>query len=171
MHLLVLSAFRLGAEHDDFRRVIGLNAPFGAQCFPTVEALAVVEAVECLNAPFGAQCFPTFYEVTSVLAVPASQCTFWCSVLSDQKRRDMDSIQSIESQCTFWCSVLSDLAGCRHRRPVPGVSMHLLVLSAFRLVRGRVMVAGTGCLNAPFGAQCFPTCRWQTRPAHGIGSQ
>ena len=108
MHLLVLSAFRLGAEHDDFRRVIGLNAPFGAQCFPTVEALAVVEAVECLNAPFGAQCFPTFYEVTSVLAVPASQCTFWCSVLSDSESTDIGT---------------SDV----------GVSMHLLVLSAFRL--------------------------------------
>ena len=37
-----------------------------------------------------------------------------------------------ESQCTFWCSVLSDLE------------------------RGSIMPSLAG-LNAPFGAQCFPT--------------
>ena len=62
------------------------------------------------------------------------------------------------SQCTFWCSVLSD--GRRHL--VDGyrldVSMHLLVLSAFRpRVADDDDVACAVGLNAPFGAQCFPT--------------
>ena len=38
----------------------------------------------------------------------------------------------LKSQCTFWCSVLSDIQP--HAHHVRGtVSMHLLVLSAFRL--------------------------------------
>ena len=36
-----------------------------------------------------------------------SQCTFWCSVLSDEFA-NVGRIPSFESQCTFWCSVLSD---------------------------------------------------------------
>ena len=60
MHLLVLSAFRLTFRYTK-PALYGLNAPFGAQCFPTVDAGAWV------GGPFG------------------SQCTFWCSVLSDSK--------------------------------------------------------------------------------------
>ena len=41
--------------------------------------------------------------------------------------------QAIESQCTFWCSVLSDLDTHSPNRSLQCVSMHLLVLSAFRL--------------------------------------
>ena len=37
------------------------------------------------------------------------------------------------SQCTFWCSVLSDSGNVRATRAFAArVSMHLLVLSAFR---------------------------------------
>ena len=60
-----------------------------------------------------------------------SQCTFWCSVLSDKKRRRRKR-RVLLSQCTFWCSVLSDPTSpstCSG----PPVSKHLLVLSAFRL--------------------------------------
>ena len=40
-----------------------------------------------LNAPFGAQCFPTEYgEWATAELLVASQCTFWCSVLSDGGR-------------------------------------------------------------------------------------
>ena len=39
----------------------------------------------------------------------------------------------VRSQCTFWCSVLSDLAIWESVTPGLFVSMHLLVLSAFRL--------------------------------------
>ena len=85
MHLLVLSAFRhyikndtqfaIGESQCTFwcsvlsdlhprarrrRAVMGLNAPFGAQCFPTGKRLMTVMGINlCLNAPFGAQCFPT----------------------------------------------------------------------------------------------------------------
>ena len=84
MHLLVLSAFRLvpvGVVEEE--APFGLNAPFGAQCFPTLTK-QLYEGLEArLNAPFGAQCFPTQQVVVSVLAETRSQCTFWCSVLSD----------------------------------------------------------------------------------------
>ena len=88
-----------------------LNAPFGAQCFPTVSARRLPHpGIAGLNAPFGAQCFPTF--VVSRLAASA-----------------------LASQCTFWCSVLSDLFAMMAKKSRPlTVSMHLLVLSAFRPV-------------------------------------
>ena len=37
------------------------------------------------------------------------------------------------------------------------VSMHLLVLSAFRLASATCLRGWRASLNAPFGAQCFPT--------------
>ena len=41
--------------------------------------------------------------------------------------------------------------------------MHLLVLSAFRPFHYGQREALAMCLNAPFGAQCFPTCVRQLR--------
>ena len=38
-----------------------------------------------------------------------SQCTFWCSVLSDLDEA-LPLLDVLRSQCTFWCSVLSDSA-------------------------------------------------------------
>ena len=107
MHLLVLSAFRLGAGRAIGAQIFGLNAPFGAQCFPTEVR------------PGRGQ-------------VGRSQCTFWCSVLSDRTRRLCHVYERV-SQCTFWCSVLSDLGRRTRTTGVRRVSMHLLVLSAFRL--------------------------------------
>ena len=142
-----------------------------------------------------------------------SQCTFWCSVLSDASRPRRHVPHTVEkSQCTFWCSVLSDGETPKpHRRclnapsgaqcfptrdtahqglgrrvsmhllvlsafrpsgegyeqlysEIP-VSMHLLVLSAFRQYEGYGRIKSTSGLNAPSGAQCFPTVRrancWQ----------
>ncbi len=86
-----------------------------------------------------------------------SQCTFWCSMLSDPEEDFLCPVEAwrvsmhllvlsafrlsmygtiedgiLKSQCTFWCSVLSDIQP--HAHHVRGtVSMHLLVLSAFRL--------------------------------------
>ena len=134
MHLLVLSAFRHRTIRWRSRRSLGLNAPSGAQCFPTSTWLrgskpssrrvsmhllvlsafrqdsSGVEHVgrSGLNAPSGAQCFPTWKDGHGEEATLTSQCTFWCSVLSDPMVR-----------------------GCGRRGPV--------------------------CLNAPSGAQCFPT--------------
>ena len=65
-----------------------------------------------LNAPSGAQCFPTYWalDLTGPFA-KKSQCTFWCSVLSDGPyTRGFGFEFYQESQCTFWCSVLSDSA-------------------------------------------------------------
>ena len=47
-----------------------------------------------------------------------SQCTFWCSVLSDPKGAAAHPPTDVLSQCTFWCSVLSDGVAL-YRRDVP----------------------------------------------------
>ena len=65
-------------------------------------------AVFGLNAPSGAQCFPT---------PPRNKRCNSCTV---------------RSQCTFWCSVLSDVVESLLHLHGRIVSMHLLVLSAFR---------------------------------------
>mgnify|MGYP000998925285 CR=1 FL=1 len=181
MHLLVLSAFRPHVELYTGDGVHCLNAPFGAQCFPTGDMTKVVDlkitvsmhllvlsafrlkdkpserpvlsavsmhllvlsafrlhslsetmpSAAGLNAPFGAQCFPTGPGAQHVGFRRTSQCTFWCSVLSDSRTSGV-GFSMWGSQCTFWCSVLSDSREC-------SFAPH-----AF-------------CLNAPFGAQCFPT--------------
>ena len=60
MHLLVLSAFRPSGPEWEARRSPCLNAPSGAQCFPTIyPALPDRTLSPSLNAPSGAQCFPT----------------------------------------------------------------------------------------------------------------
>ena len=90
-----------------------------------------------------------------------SQCTFWCPVLSDLSSvPDGWSKDRIVSQCTFWCSVPSDTETDAGRILDDPVSMHLLVLSPFRRrVRGPRGLEGDSGLNAPSGAQCFPTRR------------
>ena len=66
--------------------------------------------------------------------------------------------ETVKSQCTFWRSVLSDTRRVFVCHPHILVSMHLLVLSAFRLCPKFFAKLPNVCLNAPFGAQCFPTC-------------
>ena len=108
MHLLVLSALRHCESSLHDYQGPRLNAPSGAQCFPTRRPARPRGAPWRLNAPSGAQCFPTMTGIRPKATGDASQCTFWCSVLSD-------------SDAMSWTSTFS----C--------VSMHLLVLSAFRL--------------------------------------
>ncbi len=185
MHLLVLSAFRHVPAPTYRGGVRSLNAPFGAQCFPTRSSvsrsasrtgvsmhLLVLSAFRLLfvarsrSSKIESQC--TFW--CSVLSdgtwrrcwwsFERSQCTFWCSVLSDLDEplvvgrhgesqctfwcsvlSDLDEPLVVgrhgESQCTFWCSVLSDSSSSvRTRHGLACVSMHLLVLSAFRPDRG-----------------------------------
>ena len=109
MHLLVLSAFRLGPCASAQRWGSRLNAPFGAQCFPTRQ---------------GAAPDPKGRAVSMHLLVLSAF------------RRPEDVHPRLwgfpQSQCTFWCSVLSDVDVGRRRIQRPS-------------------------LNAPFGAQCFPT--------------
>ena len=135
----------------------------------------------CLNAPFGAQCFPTLrplggerslLRVSMHLLVLSAFRPGWLPgqtfgpglvsmhllVLSAFRHEQIDSEMDIlRSQCTFWCSVLSDVCPGAERVPQIPVSMHLLVLSAFR--RGTSLDSSFrfSRLNAPFGAQCFPT--------------
>ena len=85
-----------------------------------------------------------------------SQCTFWCSVLSDIKRQLIEGLRLKGLNAPFG-------AQCFPTPNAPptclrtAVSMHLLVLSAFRHWPGRRRPPAASCLNAPFGAQCFPT--------------
>ena len=186
MHLLVLSAFRPELARVATFLPDGFNAPFGAQCFPTQENDVDASGLPCVsmhllvlsafrlvplglsrfrcrvsmhllvlsafrlftnardylwqegfNAPFGAQCFPTLSAPTTKIGSAMFQCTFWCSVLSDVPPR-----------------VACDEAL---------VSMHLLVLSAFRPELHGDDRRGDRRFNAPFGAQCFPTASLLTR--------
>ena len=87
-----------------------------------------------------------------------SQCTFWRSVLSDNETPEIFAYRLNVSQCTFWCSVLCDWTLTLTWTDHDWVSMHLLVLSAFRRYFGKNnKKLGLACLNAPSGAQCFPT--------------
>ena len=108
MHLLVLSAFRLR------------------------DTLSAQPPNQRLNAPFGAQCFPTLPEGRRTLDYYGSQCTFWCSVLSDSfgTARAGFGVVCLNAPFGAQCfpTVKKGLARGRIR-----VSMHLLVLSAFRL--------------------------------------
>ena len=184
---------------------VGLNAPFGAQCFPTLKAanydllmqvsmhLLALSAFRLvvgklaqhtgsgLNEPFGAQCFPTGLRSHGSRCRPVSQCTFWCSVLSDQGRHGLTMVLA-KSQCTFWCSVLSDFpADARQAEFVIGsqCTFWCSVLSDAGMRSFTIWISGSQCtfwcsvlsdslssgfakscwtgLNAPFGAQCFPT--------------
>ena len=175
----VLSDFPIG--NGRFVAICRLNAPFGAQCFPTPRPARrrLVRGYR-LNAPFGAQCFPTglgrpqsgCHPVSMHLLVLSAFRHAWAKVKPDL---------AIVSQCTFWCSVLSDQMGLPGKfgnmslnapfgaqcfptrflgittRLSSSVSMHLLVLSAFRHAKYRLALSATPRLNAPFGAQCFPT--------------
>ena len=211
MHLLVLSAFRLGHLGISDTRPFRLNAPSGAQCFPTgrIGFASSQSPDDCLNAPSGAQCFPTD-EDGNLTQNPFDQVSMHLLVLSAFRqctKRPVRLLRRLASQCTFWCSVLSDATRSIRTSPEKLVSMHLLVLSAFRLEsvderrqplrsqctfwcsvlsdprpkseeQGRLhpsqctfwcsvlsdvaaSVASSrftpGCLNAPSGAQCFPT--------------
>ena len=157
MHLLVLSAFRQKSRNErNGNEIVSMH-------------LLVLSA---------------FRPAAGVLADIAdsfvSQCTFWCSVLSDYGPRQARAVPAYVSMH------LLVLSAFRHNRAAVGVpsrlvSMHLLVLSAFRLgrPRRRRMTGESQCtfwcsvlsdpsrrlgrgscllrLNAPFGAQCFPT--------------
>ena len=117
MHLLVLSAFR----RDMWQFV---NEGFASQCTFWCSVLSDSAA-------------PLLMTVAEL-----SQCTFWCSVLSDFVAKASDCAPCWSSQCTFWCSVLSDAEEDAPRRgATPGVSMHLLVLSAFRQARDALTAA------------------------------
>ena len=159
MHLLVLSAFRprnLGFAEVPFW---GLNAPSGAQCFPTSPRrncpgrslwrvsmhLLVLSAFRRrgfvpgdqawlrLNAPSGAQCFPTREIEASWAMVTPSQCTFWCSVLSDFREDRRGVKWMIVSMHLLVLSAFRPIMPSTNKTPQLQVSMHLLVLSAFRL--------------------------------------
>ena len=83
MHLLVLSAFRLESStmlSNDF--VVSMHL-LVLSAFRRILIVFLTSAIIGLNAPFGAQCFPTRDRATRRPRKRLSQCTFWCSVLSD----------------------------------------------------------------------------------------
>ena len=109
MHLLVLSAFR----HTDWY----------CQC----------SDFTCLNAPFGAQCFPTGNYVIDVHQ--RSVVSMHLLVLSAFRPK----VKSLFRDCLSVSMHLLVLSAFRRGEPgpkgdTPQVSMHLLVLSAFRQI-------------------------------------
>ena len=112
-----------------------LNAPSGAQCFPTCEtSFPIRRRSPSLNAPSGAQCFPTeravgaprrirrvsmHLLVLSAFRLEAVQeqvpdlivVSMHLLVLSAFRLKEScAALEKFLSQCTFWCSVLSDSA-------------------------------------------------------------
>ena len=156
MHLLVLSAFRRWRGILLLSVSWCLNAPSGAQCFPTASWSPTTSERYGLNAPSGAQCFPTVILALAIMRLKVSMHLLVLSAFRHSTstlpssrssglnapsgaqcfptiRAGMGSPSFPVSQCTFWCSVLSDTT-------IIKASMVLL-----------------SCLNAPSGAQCFPT--------------
>ena len=85
-----------------------LNAPFGAQCFPTLHlGLSRLRSRSVSMHLLVLSAFRPEEAVYARVYAYQSQCTFWCSVLSDWTD-DICPEDILESQCTFWCSVLSD---------------------------------------------------------------
>ena len=139
MHLLVLSAFR-PVEPGSHRRIVRRVSMH----------LLVLSA------------FRHWDNLEDGQPVVASQCTFWCSVLSD-KEWDPAGVDIAESQCTFWCSVLSDLRLFIVHCDSYGLNAPFgaqCFPTFHHLVCSRYHYPG---LNAPFGAQCFPTSRRKRR--------
>ena len=132
MHLLVLSAFRHPKERLG-RQVLLVSmhllvlSAFRQKGGPMRRMLLLVSMHLLVLSAFR---LGSWFWGGSV--VGESQCTFWCSVPSD-KKEDPCAECSCWSQCTFWCSVLSDSD------------------------RGFGVVRLSASLNAPSGAQCFPT--------------
>ena len=157
MHLLVLSAFRP-------RSIVQVQSKLLSQCTFWCSVLSDERHLPCgrlkvspsLNAPSGAQCFPTRRLTRRRRARQRSQCTFWCSVLSDKDFLCMTKMTywSLNAPSGAQCFPTGCGGGRRGRSPV---SMHLLVLSAFRLERMPWTCTSSMGLNAPSGAQCFPT--------------
>ena len=221
MHLLVLSAFRRKIDRKVKDREDGSQCTFWCSVLSDARSLRAQGMYAMrLNAPFGAQCFPTggsdgtpdpvgsvsmhllvlsafrpanrkhrrdgrqqvsmhLLVLSAFRPLPAdgypgvsvqSQCTFWCSVLSDRSNMSLSAAGPHGSQCTFWCSVLSDIHLNRARVLFSRVSMHLLVLSAFR----PVMLADA---VSPPQSQCTFWCSVLSDAAgpefrkHGIVSQ
>ena len=160
-----------------------LNAPFGAQCFPTGKTMP--KSTSCGRVSMHLLVLSAFRPTEEAMrssAISGSQCTFWCSVLSDATS-DQQGIVVLQetglnapfgAQCfPTWAStkrcrcstvsmhllVLSAFRQCYDGSFAggSGVSMHLLVLSAFRRKTSGRPVGALERLNAPFGAQCFPT--------------
>ena len=112
-----------------------------------------------------------------------SQCTFWCSVLSDPATGTRSAARSLGlnapfgaqcfptqgasvpstsgatgSQCTFWCSVLSDVKGqAPGTRTIDGLNAPFGAQCFPTWESVCRSPPNRSCLNAPFGAQCFPT--------------
>ena len=157
MHLLVLSAFRQTntqtTQHDSVR----LNAPFGAQCFPTTRNPATPRSVLRVSMHLLVlSAFRPLYSSTKWQGFPV--VSMHLLVLSAFRPKsgfdDTSTLTGLNAPFGAQC-----FPTCRdvYRTSLIKVSMHLLVLSAFRLVADPTNPTLVGSLNAPFGAQCFPT--------------
>ena len=181
MHLLVLSAFRHTIADLDAADFVSLNAPFGAQCFPTLGRVRVRR--KPLRVSMHLLVLSAFRPVgPQILLLLLLMVSMHLLVLSAFRLGGAASEPRAQSEVSMHLLVLSAFrpdklfvfhrrsfrlnapfgAQCfptrsrRHLHKRQPVSMHLLVLSAFR-PEGLMIGKKPPCLNAPFGAQCFPT--------------
>ena len=85
------------------------NAPSGAQRFPTIND----RHPKTLSGPSVSMHLLVLSAFRPSKPIPSaphilSQCTFWCSVLSDTYKPTVAIIFSFGSQCTFWCWMIID---------------------------------------------------------------
>ena len=150
MHLLVLSAFRrLKGRRSRGATLVSMHLLVLSAFRPvTLELRPRLDSVVSMHLLVLSAFRPeTMASMTNGANLDESQCTFWCSVLSDGGFLGMRDAHFNKSQCTFWCSVLSDFS-----------STNFVGFSMSRL-------------NAPSGAQCFPTLSDGWRLAVRCGSQ
>ena len=148
-----------------------LNAPSGAQCLPTKRRTHAQNALAGLNAPSGAQCFPTRIVVLGWFG--CRRVSMHLLVLSAFRplRHTPRRPNPLLSQCTFWCSVLSDQTPSLIQRSDASLNAPSGA-QCFPTQETDVMAADARRrgLNAPSGAQCFPTLTWLERlPLVGVG--
>ena len=158
MHLLVLSAFR---QEDDCRVwawAVWSQCTFWCSVLSDAYFLfnRIGGSIASLNAPSGAQCFPTEHEQRKLACRRVSQCTFWCSVLSDKTPATAVFVFAglnapSGAQCfPTPCSPAGKTGTTGLNAPSGAQCFPTGNLGPLRtnLQHG---------LNAPSGAQCFPT--------------
>ena len=157
MHLLVLSAFRQFIAIPDDVPILSLNAPFGAQCFPTGRRGRGLEPQGPVSMHL--LVLSAFRRIGSRTRAWRSYVSMHLLVLSAFRLKPGYPVEG-PGPVSMHLLVLSAFRPRildNTRRTVRFVSMHLLVLSAFRHRALRGAACGAPGLNAPFGAQCFPT--------------
>ena len=110
-----------------------LNAPYGAGCLPTLRAGPRRKPGFRSQCTFWCRVLTNFADSDTGSLAQASQYTVWCWVLIDRGGGSGDAGADAVSQYTVWCWVLIDHATLFVDGQRKYVSIHRVVLGAYRL--------------------------------------